>query len=598
LPKRVFGSLNKSILLLKAQIHKGQSLHEMFSVSSLFSKFCVWRERQNQFYRRRVSGSLMMRRNENNGFCWEYEAPQHKVIISKPFYLGKYEVIQKQWQTLMGYNHSKAKGDGLPATNISRNNAVTFTKKLNEKEGVDKYRLPSEAKWKYAIKARTDTRYFWENNGEDETKSQYAWLGKYKIQKVGQKKPNAWGLYDMAGNVWEWINDLYQENYYQYSPKIDPKGEDSGNSHIQKGGSYDGNINFARTAYKKAPKQLVSYEYSGFRLAMSADINELETFRTDFDDYYAKIYIADKSAEYSGGFTAISDKKTDKKPINVEIKDMYAKNVDDWQKFMQERKIIIYEDFNFDGKKDFAIYHGEANPDYMYENLYASQGFMYSQAFSDLTHGGMFDIDKKNRKITTIQQNGYDYSGYYEFNVAGNELKLYKEFSKELVGDTYIKYTQTIWNNDNTSNQTDWIGLNFGYLDTVAEILSFVLDKSGEKAVIFIDSSKNINYAFLDKNERVEFACPTYYLHEADSKCGRTENTLNFDFQENENKTTLSFANKDTVYFVYQSNDKNDFGITVQKDDKNYELKSKKRSLIGDLKDAIKAENIVCSSCG
>jgi formylglycine-generating enzyme required for sulfatase activity len=554
------------------------------------------------------SGSFMMGCNENNGFCWEDEAPQHKVIISKPFYLGKYEVTQKQWQALIGYNPSKAKGDNLPVTNISWNDAVAFTKKLNEKEGVDKYRLPSEAEWEYAIRAGTDTRYFWGNNGEDETKSQYAWLSEYKIQKVGQKKPNAWGLYDMAGNVWEWINDLYQENYYQYSPITDPKGADFGDDRVMRGGSYKESINFARSAFRHSGyydgTPSASHETVGFRLAMLVDEKDIkETLRIDFDTCYAKAYLFfSANNEYVSGFIVVFDKKTDKKLINVEIEDMHVGSVSDktaknLQKIAQDNKIIIYDDFNFDGKKDFAIRNGEAGTDYMYEvYLHTADGFLYNENFSRLTYEGIFDIDKKNRKLSTTKRDGCCSYTRDEFSVINkNELKLSKSFTQESFGDPYIKYRQTIWDN-NTAQNSSWIELDFESFGTAKPIFSFMSDKSNRKIVIFIDSSNYINYTLLGENGYVDFGCPTSYDDEADGECGCKKDVPIFDFN-NGNETMLSFKNKDTLYFVYEN--KNDFGIKIKtKDGKIHKLKGRKGSKTGSLKKALKAENIVCHSCG
>ncbi|MDR0579478.1 MAG: formylglycine-generating enzyme family protein [Campylobacteraceae bacterium] len=557
------------------------------------------------------SGSFMMGCDEDNGFCWEDEAPRHQVIISKPFYLGKYEVTQKQWQTLIGHNPSKVKGDDLPITNISWNDAVVFIKKLNEKEGVDKYRLPSEAEWEYAIRAGTNTRYFWGNNGEDKIKSQYAWLNERKIQKVGQKKPNAWGLYDMAGNVWEWVNDLYQENYYQYSPIADPKGADFGSDRVMRGGSYEENINFARSAFRKngyyegVPSN--SYENIGFRLAMSVDEKDIkETFRIDFDTCYVKAYLFfSANNEYISGFIAVFDKKNDKKLINVGIEDMYVgsdlnKTAVNLQKIAHDNKIIIYDDFNFDGKKDFAIRNGEAGTDYMYEvYLHTAGGFSYSENFSRLTYEGMFNIDKKNRKLDTVKRDGCCSHTRDEFEVISkDELKLSKSFTRESFNDPYINYHQTIWSN-NTARNNSWIELDFETFGTAKPIFSFVSDKNDKKIVVFIDSSKYINYTLLGKNGHVEFGCPIPYGIKADGECEWKEDgdVINFYFKEESNKTVLSFTNKNTTYYIYESKD--DFGIDIKiKDGKIYKLNGRQGSKKGSLKEALNAENIVRHDCG
>lgn len=114
----------------------------------------------------------------------------------------------------MGSSPSYYKGDDLPVEKVSWNDVQDFIKKLNEKEGGNKYRLPTEAEWEYSVRAGTTTRYSF---GDEESKlGDYAWYyanSGSKTHEVGQKKPNPWGLYDMHGNVWEWVQDIYHNSY-------------------------------------------------------------------------------------------------------------------------------------------------------------------------------------------------------------------------------------------------------------------------------------------------------------------------------------------------------------------------------------------------
>jgi formylglycine-generating enzyme required for sulfatase activity len=156
------------------------------------------------------AGDFDMGSPSNEEGRWDNEGPVHQVNISKAFYMSKYEVTQKQWRDVMGSSPSYFKGDDLPVESVSWNDVQDFIKKLNEKEGGNKYRLPSEAEWEYAARAGTATRYSF---GDDESKlGDYAWYmvnSGDKTHDVGQKKPNPWGLYDMHGNVWEWVQDIY-----------------------------------------------------------------------------------------------------------------------------------------------------------------------------------------------------------------------------------------------------------------------------------------------------------------------------------------------------------------------------------------------------
>lgn len=135
----------------------------------------------------------------------------HVVQIQREFYLGATEVTQKQWKAVMRANPSRFKGDDLPVENVSWDDVIEFCKKLSQKEA-KKYRLPTEAEWEYACRAGTEMRF---STGDDEEELKKAgWFNgnsDKKTHPVGQKAPNAWGLYDMHGNVMEWCRDVYKD---------------------------------------------------------------------------------------------------------------------------------------------------------------------------------------------------------------------------------------------------------------------------------------------------------------------------------------------------------------------------------------------------
>lgn len=155
------------------------------------------------------AGEFMMGSEES----WS-EVPVHKVTVKDSLYMGKYQVTQKQWQAVMGKNPSGFKGDDLPVEHISWNDIQIFITKLNENENTDKYRLPSEAEWEYTCRAGKTTNYCFGDN--ELNLGNYAWYNKNSgknIHTIGQKQPNQWGLHDMHGNVWEWVQDRWHNDY-------------------------------------------------------------------------------------------------------------------------------------------------------------------------------------------------------------------------------------------------------------------------------------------------------------------------------------------------------------------------------------------------
>ena len=188
------------------------------------------------------------------------EFPQHEVTLTKPFYMGKYEVTQEQWFEIMGENPSREKGRKLPVTDVSWNECHFFIRKLNDKTKGG-YRLPTEAELEYSCRAGTSTAYSY---GDKLTKSDANILGS-SIKTVGSYKPNAFGLYDMHGNVWEWCEDWYGD--YPAGAVIDPKGPAEGKSRVLRGGSFYLIVSIARSSNRDSFSPTVRNYSLGFRLA-------------------------------------------------------------------------------------------------------------------------------------------------------------------------------------------------------------------------------------------------------------------------------------------------------------------------------------------
>ncbi len=217
------------------------------------------------------AGSFMMGAHEFEGGL-DWEKPRHKVTVSKPFYIGKYEVTQEQWHAVMGSNPSKFATRDRPVENVSWDDAQEFIRRLNAKEGGSKYRLPTEAEWEYAARAGSDTAYCYGDDPDAESLHQYAWYNKNsggKTQIVGKLKPNAWGLYDMHGNVWEWVQDWYDSEYYTKTPEKDPLNNAGGSDRVLRGGGWRNVAGHCRSASRNSRSPDYRYEYRGFRLARS-----------------------------------------------------------------------------------------------------------------------------------------------------------------------------------------------------------------------------------------------------------------------------------------------------------------------------------------
>jgi serine/threonine protein kinase len=257
-------------------------------------------------------GEFMMGLSPGDSNGWEDEKPSHRVEISHPFYMGRYPVTKEEWTRVMGDKpfYFQNAGRTAPAEYISWNRVQEFLKKLNEMESRDgsrgkaKYRLPTEAEWEYAARAGTTTELYvgkLERNGYWESKplDRIGWFAgnaiasyegaretdeiaklkgleyykdaphkKIGTQPVGKKEPNPWGLYDTIGNVWEWCEDWFSEDYYGKSEIIDPKGPNNGEKKVVRGGSWYNDARSCRVSdrYSSAPD--LRNSTFGFRLLL------------------------------------------------------------------------------------------------------------------------------------------------------------------------------------------------------------------------------------------------------------------------------------------------------------------------------------------
>ena len=198
----------------------------------------------------------------------ENEAPAHRVRITSPYYLGKYEVTQAQWQTVMNENPSHFEGPNLPVDKVSWEDAQNFIRILNSNAGGPFFRLPTEAEWEYACRAGTTTRYAF---GDDISKEQ-ANFSSGKTRPVGSYAPNAWGFYDMHGNVAEWCADFFDRDTYATSRSEDPQGPAQGSRRVMRGGSWFTNPRAGTSSAHMGINPSIHNEYNGFRLVLLPSI--------------------------------------------------------------------------------------------------------------------------------------------------------------------------------------------------------------------------------------------------------------------------------------------------------------------------------------
>jgi formylglycine-generating enzyme required for sulfatase activity len=179
-------------------------------------------------------GEFQMGCSASDAECAAPEKPARRVRITRAFEIGRFEVTQAQWQAVMGTSPSYFKGENLPVERVSWTDIQQFMEKLNAANDGYRYRLPTEAEWEYAARAGSAAA----RHGEA---AEVAWFdanSEKATHPVGQKKPNAWGIHDMLGNVSEWVQDYFALDYYASGPEADPQGPAKGMNRVLRGGSW------------------------------------------------------------------------------------------------------------------------------------------------------------------------------------------------------------------------------------------------------------------------------------------------------------------------------------------------------------------------
>jgi formylglycine-generating enzyme required for sulfatase activity len=229
------------------------------------------------------AGEFLMGAPDSDNEAPADEKPEHRVRITRPFHLGITQVTQRQYHEVTGTNPSTFEGSmDLPVESVSWKDAVAFCNALSAREGLEPYydlgawtclggkgyRLPTEAEWEYAARAGSTTRYSF---GADESSlGEYSWFlgnARDRTHPVGQKQPNAFGLHDMHGNVWEWCGDVFDPAYYGQSPGADPLCLSQARVRVHRGGSWADGPWFLRSTDRGGSTPESRDDDVGFRVA-------------------------------------------------------------------------------------------------------------------------------------------------------------------------------------------------------------------------------------------------------------------------------------------------------------------------------------------
>ena len=224
-------------------------------------------------------GSFLMGRYPGEQDSYDWEDPQHEVTFAQGFWMSKYPITQAQWVAVMDSNPAYYSGDNNPVENVSWDDIREtngYLDKLNAAHPGHGFRLPTEAEWEYAYRAGTTTRFYWGDDPDYTEIDDYAWYrgnnSPSGTKEVGDKLPNAWGLYDMAGNVLEWCEDDWHDNYTG-APNDGSAWVDSprGSARLLRGGSWVNYPYFCRAAYRLNNLSDTRYYLNGFRVVRASD---------------------------------------------------------------------------------------------------------------------------------------------------------------------------------------------------------------------------------------------------------------------------------------------------------------------------------------